>query len=258
MATTTHAARTAVPRRPALERSLAMALAQEEYERVTRQLASLEPQEWTLPSGCPPWDVRALAAHMLGMAEMAASLREQLRQTRRAKRAGGVFIDALTAVQVDARSDLTPAQIVERYARVGPKAARARRRAPRLVRNRTMPDQQPVGGRPDSPTEPWTFGYLLDVVLTRDPWMHRTDIATATGRALELTAEHDGVLVADVVHDWASRHGQPCHLTLTGVAGGSWTFGSGGPHLERDAIEFCRALAGRGAADGLVATEVPF
>lgn len=225
---------------------------------MTRQLRSLAPEDWTLPSGCPPWDLRALAAHMLGMAEMAASLREQRRQTREARRAGGVFIDALTAVQVEARGDLTPAQIIGRLAVVGPRAARSRRRAPRLVRSRTMPDLQPVGGRPDSPSEPWTFGYLLDVVLTRDPWMHRTDIAAATGREMELTADHDGVIVADVVHEWAGRHGQPCHLTLTGVAGGSWTFGAGGPHLERDAVEFCRVLAGRGTAEGLLATEVPF
>ena len=30
--------------------------------------------------------------------------------------------------------------------------------------------------------EPWTFGFLFDVILTRDPWLHRTDIAAATGR----------------------------------------------------------------------------
>lgn len=153
---------------------------------------------------------------------------------------------------------MTRAQIVDRFAQVGPRAAKARRRTPGFLRSRTMRDKQPVGGRPDSPTEDWTFGYLVDVILTRDPWMHRTDIAAATGRPMELTADHDGVLVADVVSDWASRHGQPCQVTLTGGAGGSWTFGSGGPHLQHDAVEFCRVLAGRGPADGLLTTEVPF
>ena len=34
---------------------------------------------------------------------------------------------------------------------------------------------------------------------------------------MELTAGHDGRLVADVVTEWARRHGQPFTLTLTGV-----------------------------------------
>lgn len=245
-------------RRSALDRSIAMTLAEAEYGRVLTQLRSLTPDQWSAPSGCPGWDVRQLAAHMLGMAEMAASLREQLRQMRKAKKAGGVFIDALTGLQVDERQDMSPQQIVDRFAEVGPKAARARRRTPGFVRSRTMPDEQPLGGRPDSGTEKWTFGYLVDVILTRDPWMHRTDLAAAAGAPLELTADHDGVLVADVAAEWAARHGQPCRLELGGPAGGSWDFGSGGPELRLDAVEFCRVLAGRGHAEGLLATEVPF
>jgi uncharacterized protein (TIGR03083 family) len=250
--------RTTAPRRSALDRDVAMRLAAQEYDRAVAQLDSLSPQDWTAPSGCPPWDVRALATHMLGMADMAASLREQIRQERKAKRAGGVLIDALTALQVEERRGLTPEQIVERFARVAPRAARGRRRTPGFIRNRTMPDEQPLGGKPDSGTEKWTFGYLIDVILTRDPWMHRTDIAVATGRPMELTADHDGVLVADAVEEWASRHGQPCRLTLTGPAGGTWTFGSGGVELQHDAVDFCRILSGRGSAEGLLATEVPF
>ena len=42
---------------------------------------------------------------------------------------------------------------------------------------------------------------------------------------MTLTADHDGVLVADVVTEWAARHGQPCRLRLTGAAGGEWSFG---------------------------------
>lgn len=245
-------------RQPALDRAVAMRLAAVEYDRVVSQLRSLRPEDWTSPTDCPAWDVRQLAAHMLGMAEMAASLREQLRQTRMAKRAGGVFIDALTALQVSKREHLTPAQIVERFADVGPRAARSRKRTPGFVRRRAMPDTQPVGSAPGDPTEAWTFGYLIDVILTRDPWMHRTDIAAATGVALELTPEHDGVLVADVVQEWAARHGQPCSLVLTGPAGGSWSWGSGDPVIELDAVEFCRALSGRGPADGFLAVAVPF
>ena len=52
--------------------------------------------------------------------------------------------------------------------------------------------------------------------------MHRLDIARATGHAPVLTADHDGVIVADVVAEWARRHGRPYRLELTGPAGGVW------------------------------------
>jgi hypothetical protein len=76
--------------------------------------------------------------------------------------------------------------------------------------------------------------------------MHRMDIVAATGRPPVLTAEHDGIIVADVAREWAGRHGQPCLLRLTGPAGGTFEPGVGGPSLELDAVEFCRILSGRG------------
>jgi hypothetical protein len=117
-----------------------------------------------------------------------------------------------------------------------------------------MPDMQQVGGH----DEAWTIGYLIDVILTRDPWLHRADITRATGAPHFLTADHDGVIVADVVAEWAARHGQPYALRLTGPAGGSWSSGDEGPLLETDAVEFCRILSGRGHASGLLTTQVPF
>jgi hypothetical protein len=47
-------------------------------------------------------------------------------------------------------------------------------------------------------------------------------------------------------------------LTLTGPAGGSWTFGGDGPQLQYDAVEFCREVGGRGAPEGVLKTLVPF
>ncbi len=83
-------------------------------------------------------------------------------------------------------------------------------------------------------------------------------MARATGAELVLTADHDGVIVADVVAEWAARHGQPYTLHLTGPAGGSWASGERGPLIESDAVEFCRVLSGRGHGDGLLAIQVPF
>jgi uncharacterized protein (TIGR03083 family) len=242
------------PRASALPRAVADRLAATEYDRVLAVLRDLTADDWAKPTACPGWDVKAMAGHLLGMAEFAASPRETMRQARAARRAGGVWIDALTALQVAEHACLTPAELVARFAAVAPRAARGRRRVPGLLRRRRLPDDQPVG---DS-TEPWTYGYVVETIATRDNWMHRMDIAAATGRPPVLTADHDGVLIADVAREWAGRHGQPCALTLAGPAGGSFRFGAGGPGLELDAVGFCRILAGRGHGAGLLAVQVPF
>lgn len=229
-----------------------MQLAATEYQRFLVQLRRLEPGDWSRPTDCAGWDVRALVCHVVGMTELSASLAEQVKQLRAASKAGGVFIDALTALQVAKHLGDSTEQLVARYAVVGPKAARGRRRTPGFVRGRTLPIPQTVG----SSSESWTLGFLVDVILTRDTWMHRVDVARAVGLDLELTAEHDGVLVADVVSEWAGRHGEACRVELSGPAGGRWVFGGGGPEIAHDAVEFCRGLSGRG--EPALATPVPF
>jgi uncharacterized protein (TIGR03083 family) len=244
-----------MPRVPTLPRGEAMRLAAAEYQRFLDLLCSLPPQDWTRPTDCPGWDVRAIAAHALGMVELAASTRENRRQVTLARAHGAVFIDALTQLQVNERVEMTPAQIVDRYAARAPKAARHRRRTPSIARRATLPVTELVGDQ----VATWTVGYLVDVILTRDPWMHRIDIVRATGAAHVLTAEHDGRIVADVVAEWAARHGRPYRLRLSGPAGGDWMHGHGdGPFIEMDAIDFCRAVSGRGPAEGLLTTQVPF
>ena len=247
------------PRRPALTHRDAMALAATEYHRMAAVLAALDDDAWGLPTDCPAWHVRQLASHMVGMAAMVSNPVEGARQQRlaRAEQAthGGAMVDALTALQVRERADKAPAEIVAEARRVAPRAARGRRWTPSLVRRRTVPEPQLVNGV----EEPWTFGYMLDVILTRDPWMHRIDLARATGSDLELTAGHDGVIVDDVVREWAGRHGRPYRLELTGPAGGTWSGGAEVPGLIRmDAVEFCRTVSGRAGGSGLLATEVPF
>jgi uncharacterized protein (TIGR03083 family) len=239
-------------RRGALERPVAMRLAATEYDRFVAVLRKLSAGDWRAPTECEAWDVRALVGHVVGMTEMSASIPEQLRQMRAAGKAGGVFVDALTALQVAKHRNASPDELIARLAQVGPKAAKGRRRTPRFIRSRTLPVPQVVGGVEES----WTLGYLVDVILTRDTWMHRIDLTRAVGQPPELTAAHDGVLVADIAAEWAQRHGRPCTLTLTGPAGGSWSFGGGGEAVTADAVEFCRGLSGRGHA--LFGTSVPF
>lgn len=247
--TTTAAMATHLPRTPGIDRATAQRLMATEFQRVLDQFRSLSPDEWHASTCNTGWDVLALAKHMLGMAAMSASLREQVQQRRQAKRRGGVFIDALTALQVDKYAGWSPQRIVAEFQRLAPKAVRRRSGMPGLLRRRAMPNEG----------ESWTLAYLVDVILTRDPWMHRTDIAAAVGRDPVLTADHDGVIVDDVAREWAARHGMPCTLRLTGPLARDYVFGSGdGPSYAIDAVEFCRVLSGRGQGDGLLRTRVPF
>ena len=182
-----------------------MILAATEFDRMTAQLQALAPRDWAQPTVCELWDVRAMAAHVLGMAEAQASFRQFAHDFRAAgKRSGGKMIDEMSATQVRERAAMTPGAIVTRLAAVAPRAVRARRRTPALVRWAVR-----LKNDPPFDAERWRYGYLVDTIFTRDTWMHRLDISRATGRPMELTAGHDGRLVADVVTEWARRHGQP-------------------------------------------------
>lgn len=237
----------------------AMDLQARELDRALTLLRSLDERDWAAPTDCPDWDVRRMYLHVLGACESGARMRENVHQLTaarsRRKRLGGPLEAALSAVQVQDRDDLGPAELVARLAAVAPRTVSARRRMPGLLRDH-------VRLAVDGPVhEKWTLGYLVGPVYLRDLWMHRVDAARATGRALELTPEHDGRIVADVVAEWARRHGRPFVLELHGPAGGTYAHEPGSPAVERldlDAVEFCRTLAGRGPATGLLATVVPF
>jgi uncharacterized protein (TIGR03083 family) len=242
-----------------LTHSEAMRLLATELDRTLAVLRELDTADWATQTDCSAWDVRAMYQHVLGACEAGASMRENVHQLRSArahrKQHGGPLEAALSNVQVRERADLTGAQIVERLAAVAPKCVRGRRRTPGLVRNHaTLAVDGPVH-------EKWKLGYLIDTIYLRDLWMHRVDTAHALGRTLELSADHDGRIVADVVGEWARRHGQPFVLELTGPAGGTYAHEPdthGAEHVSLEAIEFCRTLAGRTPATGLLTTIVPF
>jgi uncharacterized protein (TIGR03083 family) len=246
--------RTRRTRFPTLPRGEARALAAQENERFAVLVGSLDADDWARPTDCPDWDVRAIAAHVLGAMEGHVSLPVMVHQQLAGKKIAGdrPDVDGMTEIQVRERRHLGPQELVERLADFGPRAAAARAARPALLRRMTF--AQTVG----SGTERWTLGYLLDVILTRDTWMHRVDISRAVDRPLQLTPDHDGHIVADIAAEWAHRHSRPYTLTLTGPAGGRFSHGQGGPDLALDAVEFCRTLSGRENGAGLLAHPVPF
>lgn len=240
---------------PALEHDEAVELASTETSRVLELAAGLSAENWAAATNCPGWTVKDTFAHLLGMWKLHADPDERTRQQTAAAAAaqasGRLRIDELTALQVADHASLPVAELLAQLREVAPKALAARAALPAAVR------AQPYD--PQIPGEPmWTVGYLFDVINTRDPWMHRVDITRAVDKHMTLTAEHDGRLIADVVAEWARRHGQPFDLTLTGTCGGRYRQGTGGPSLTVDAVEFCRILSGRSSGNGLLTIPVPF
>lgn len=231
------------------------------YGQLFAVLSDLAPTDWAAATECPGWDVSDMVGHLIGAAKANASMRENLRQQRwglrHRREFGGNPLDATNARQIADHAGLSDQRRLDVLRELSPAAVRGRGRTPLPMRLITVPlsaGGSSAGGMPGSVN----LGHLVDVVYTRDVWMHTIDILRATGRPPELDEALTRRVAEDVVAEWTGRHGQPVDLTLTGPGGGHYTTGSGGEVLELDVVEFCRAVAGRAPGTGLLATRILF
>jgi uncharacterized protein (TIGR03083 family) len=246
---------TAVSTIPRIGHDEAMRLTVVEFDRMTALFRQLGGDDWTRPTDNDQWDVRATALHLLGAAEANASLRESVRQFTRGKKlfkqiGGNHWVDGINEIQIRDRAGVANDQIADRYAAAAPGAVKVRSRIPGPVRKLRVIDMGPPIGKE-------TVGYLMDMVYTRDVWMHRVDIARAAGKKIELTIEHDGRIVADMVAEWSSYFDEPFVLELEGVAGATFHRGTGAEPVRADAVEFVRIISGRAPGAGLLAHSLP-
>jgi uncharacterized protein (TIGR03083 family) len=220
------------------------------YDRLLDLLERLDPDDWRAPTECAGWDVAAMVGHLIGAAKAGASIRESLRQQRWGKRNasafGGNALDACNELQVRDHAALTPEERIVALRRLVPAAVAGRMRVPAPMRALRVPLDDGGSTSPGMPTQ-LVLGHLMDVIYTRDVWLHTVDIARATSRPFEIDPAVDARVVADVVAEWAGRHHEPFVLRLTGPAGGTFRQGREGPALQLDAVEFCRVLSGRDA-----------
>jgi len=223
-------------------------LAAASYAAMLDDLALLVDDDWQRPTECVGWSVRDLVAHLVGAAAGHASTPVFLRQyvwgVRHRKGFGGSGLDAMNQGQINGLRGETVDVLVTRLRELAPRAVAGRARRARLLGWAPIGLDQAGSWYEGMPSRT-TMAELCSIVLTRDVWMHRFDLARAMGRVPAFDPAVDGRLVADVVADWASRHGQPFDLTLTGVAGGAYRAGSGGQALTLDALDFVRLMAGR-------------
>jgi uncharacterized protein (TIGR03083 family) len=240
---------------PRIMHDEAMQIAAAESARFGALLRSFQPDDWTKPTDCPLWDVRALAAHVVGSAAGQASPREFVRQGRKGRplmaEIGGQFWwDGMNELQVRERAQLSTEELIAEWDEGSRRALRARSRLPRPIAGLPLLNlPAPVGRQPVS--------YLFDIGFTRDAWMHRIDLARATAKPLDLDSEHDGRIVADIVAEWSATHGEPFTLALGGPAGGHFRAGTSGDEVDIDAIELCRILAERGHGTGILRHPLP-
>jgi uncharacterized protein (TIGR03083 family) len=215
-----------------------------ELDALLAFLRTLDEPDWSKPTDCTEWTVHDVLAHVVGQFEGVASLRLFFRRHRIGHRhyPDRSRLDAMTQQQVDDLGRHSPAALIERLATVGPKAMRVARRMPALLRRLN-------GTRffPENPLPDPHLGYLVDVIGARDTWMHRVDIAVATGRPLT-HGPHEQEIVAQVVRELgAAWTGPPVIIELTGSVGGAWTLGSGTPvaTVRADTVDYLRSLSGR-------------
>lgn len=240
---------------PPLSHREAASLAQAELDRFLGFLETLSEDDWTRPTACTLWNVRQMVAHKAGSEAGFARWSEFKRQyispsaQRPYRKAGFSMLDTINQIHVDDRANRSPAELLAELREVGPRAIATRQRLPALLRAIRMP--MPVLGFV-------RIDYLTDQIYSRDMWMHRLDIARATGRPMELTAEHDGRIVALVVRDLAGRvrnklAGTSVVFDLDGPAGGRWRIGQDprpDATLQMDTLDFaCLASDRFTAAD---------
>ncbi len=212
-------------------------------ERLLRLLETLAPEDWSKPTACTAWDVRAMVAHQAGGYASGTGYGEMLRQYTRIPGPGQLIEDAINELQVGERAGKSPAELIAELRQIGGKAAYNWAYGFRAVKWIAMP--HPVGGWLD-------LRHLMWVTHSRDTWMHRLDICRATGRPFEQTAEHDGRIAALVMRDTAAvlarKAGNPAlTFELTGLAGGTWQTGSGQAlaAIRMDVLDFNIFASGR-------------
>jgi uncharacterized protein (TIGR03083 family) len=233
----------------------AMAITAVENRKFAEQLRSLDTDDWSSPTSCERWDVRAMAAHVVGAAAGQISPREFFRQVRAGKPVvkeigARYWWDGMNEIQVRERVGLTTDELIAEWVTNSEKARAARAKMPRpIARLPLLKLPDPVGRQP--------LAYLFDIGFTRDVWAHRMDIAAATGRPMDLDAEHDGRIVADIVAEWAGTHGEPFVLELTGPAGGAFTAGTDGETITIDTLDFITILAERAEGTGVLRHTLP-
>lgn len=225
------------------------ALARSELAAFVTALEQLDPADWSRPTPCTLWDVHGVAAHQAGHVQSGRGLWGVVAQANPVAtfgylRRGMSSLDAMNQKQVDMRRDRSPAELIREIREGTLRSIAARSRL------------NPLSARVPLPVPPagmMRLRELLQRIFSRDMWIHRLDIADATGRAFELSGDHNALMLALVLEDTARfvRKRSPAAnvtLHLQGDGGGTWQLADGRAApvaLSLPVTDFVRRSAGR-------------
>lgn len=267
MATTTSSAR-AIPRTSGTRARL---VNEAELRATLSTFRELSDEDWRRPTVCERWTVRDMLAHTVGQYEELPRPWVAVRRIRQAGRTHPHLgrLDGHNEVQIEDRRAVPGRELIGALAHFAPQALIALRRIPVAVRRRIRPSllYPEAKALPDD-----SMDYLGNVLIARDTWMHRVDLADAVGAEPVLDG-HDREIVDQVVLDLAlAWTGPAVEIDLRGPAGGSRLLGIGTPAatLRAEAVDFARHVSGRpvrgrlevegdpGAREALMAARVVF
>lgn len=215
-----------------------------EYAALTATVDALTHDDWARPTDCEGWTIRHMVAHLAGSAECSARPPALIRHYGYAlwhsRKDLATFVDHMCVSQIASRERLSDPELAADLRRWASDAPAKLEATPGLLRRRPFPA---AAGGPRGVRMSW----FLDVINTRDVWLHRVDLARALGQPRPTTvADQEAVaqVIRDLDTDWS---GPPLTLTLTGPGGGTWHLGEGAPlaHVTEDAVAYCRLLSGR-------------
>jgi uncharacterized protein (TIGR03083 family) len=262
---------------PIMARDIARVSRPEAFEHRAHEIGAwlelvrpLDADEWHRPTVCAEWDVADIVGHLVGQADEVrrpwAFPRRELRARRRYP--GVEQFDRHMMVQADEYRGTPPAELTARFERRWHKASRTILRLPRPVRAMRLT----IDDIPDPTFKRVALGYVHDVLLSRDLWMHRDDVCQALGRPFD-AGPHATELIAQVMLDlqltgyWS---GPAVVVELTGPGAGRYQLGSGDPvgTASVDAVSYMRTVSGRddhpvvtgdaAAASAVSAARMPF
>lgn len=218
-------------------------VAKTQMDRMLDLLRSLSDEEWHGPTDCEGWAVRDIAAHLLGWAEAVVSPTELARQFNAGRALAEEMhglLHGINRYQVESKQHLSNRELLARIEVALPKMLQRRATLNRYFRY--APYWDGFLGYTN-------IGYVMNVIFTRDTFMHRADISRPAGKEMDL-GEDDRRLLEDVVRDWAHRSEARMSLILTGPAGGRYlTAADPVAEATLDAVDFGRIMTRREPAE---------
>ncbi|MEU7864202.1 maleylpyruvate isomerase family mycothiol-dependent enzyme [Nonomuraea sp. NPDC049141] len=220
-------------------------------------LKGLDAEDWYRPTACARWRVRDVVAHMIGQAEEGVRPVVLLRRMRRGQRLYPALpaLDGHNQCQVDDRRTVGPDELIDHYLHWSDRWLRAVRRLPtpllKIPLSWVFPDTAALRDN--------SLDYLVKVLMARDVWMHRLDVADATSKIFA-PANGDRDIVEQVISDLARDWTAPSVLLdLNGVTPARYALGVGETTatVTGGVLALMRHLAGRARSGDLVITGDP-